>query len=366
MALCGSPYFGSRGITGEFLAPLLRRAHQICQLSLDSMHHTTADVIVRILAQHLPPASRAALLPAAAQLVEAANVALDTCRDEPHVAWRSSALSQLGTERIPPDEVRSNISDGSSFDSSMLSAYEAAAAGGAVQLDEMRCGKHEHVFCEQVLPQPGQESLWHGGLMGSLTMLHLDNLPMLGKGGAIQISALLAQAPHLQCLSLLGYDGPVDAVLSAAVQQCRQLQSISVGGCRLLTDAGLRSLCQLPPQLRSLSIHNCIMVSSGAILDVVLWHRVSMLSIDLWGTRAGGQELAGLLASGKFKRVNVGGSLASDASQREGLLRTVFNDLPMSCGTDLSTESPSLLLSQRVMFGPRFHNLLASTGLPVE
>lgn len=389
VALCGSPYFGSRGITGAFLTPLLKRPDQICQLTLDSMHHTTAEVIVRLLALQLPPGSTAVLGPTAVDVTDAAQLIPTAGIEGSHVSWRSSSLPRLQYESGPLYDVDSSMSSGSSLGGLKLLANRPAAAAGSAQLDDMcshcepETGSHspqlssscrEKLYsevcqqqCRQSVPPALQDvTRGHSALLSSLTMLHLDNLPMLSKGGVGQITALLAQAPHLRCLSLLGYDGPVDTVLTTAVQQCQRLESVAVGGCHLLTDVGLCSLCQLPPQLRSLSIQNCIMVSSCAILDVLIWHNLSMECVDLWGTRACGQQLASLLASGRYKRVNVGGSLTSGSSRHEGLLRNVFNDLPVSCGTDLSTTSPSLLLSQRVMFGPRFHQLLAKTGLPVE
>lgn len=393
ITLCGSAYFGSRGITGGFLKPLLKRADQIRELTLDSMHHCTADVVVKLLAQQLPSADSIPYLPAAVELADAALVNVDSGTDEPHHTWRSSALLQLGlgldSAASISDEAASDALHASSLDCSMTSAIRPEAAAATAQLDEMlntdhsepgkgsviedpSCSRHGYSIGDTGLSQ--QEQAWTavqasahlGGMMQSLTTLLLDNLPMLGRGGVRQITALLAQAPSLECLSLMGYDGPIDTVLAAAVKWCPRLESVAVGGCRLLTDAGLRSLCRLRPQLTSLSIQNCIMVSQAAILEVLMWHQLTMEFVDLWGTRACGKELAALLASGRFKRVNIGGSFNHDATPHEALLRSVFNDLPLSCGTDLSTASPSLLLSQRVMFGPRFHQLLARSGLPVQ
>lgn len=394
ITLCGSAYFGSRGIAGSFLKPLLNRANQICQLTLDSMHHCSADVIVKLLSDQLPPADSAIHLSAAVELAEAALANVDTGTDEPSNTWRSSALSELGlgvsSAASLSDVGASDVPTVASMDYSMAAVLGPVAAAAAVQVDEtsnkdrsnlgndrvvedLACSSQGHSSEDAVASHqagarlPSQPSEYRGAMLTSLTTLLLDNLPLLSKGGVQQITALLAQAPCLKRLSLLGYDGPIDTVLDAAVQRCPQLESVAVGGCRLLTDAGLQSLCRLEGgQLTSLSIQNCTMVSHVGILEVLMWHQLSMEFIDLWGTRACGKELAAMLASGRFKRVNIGGGFTHDATPHDALLRSVFNDLPLSCGTDLSTASPSLLLSQRVMFGPQFHHILARAGLPVE
>eukprot|EP00892_Ulva_mutabilis_P000652 jgi/Ulvmu1/10588/UM065_0042.1 len=387
ITLCGSAYFGSRGITGAFLKPLFKRADQICQLTLDSMHHCTADIIVKCLSLQLEPSSISQHLPASVELAEVALAHFDSGPDAPHHTWTSSLLSPHRMEVDPVlsmiDEIGPEISCAASLDCLIESAHGCAErATQIVRFDRLdsidpNLSADTAYYCPSCVPgradsallehdRQSTEACLQGSILGSLTTLHLDNLPLLSKGESRKLTTLLSQAPALQCLSLVGYDGPVDTVLAAAVQWCPRLQAVSVGGCRLLTDTGLRCLCRMRPQMRSLSIQNCIMVSAGAILDVLTWHQGAIEEVDLWGTRACGQDLAELLASGQFKRVNIGGSLTRDASRHEGLLRSVFNDMPLSCGTDLSTTSPSLLLSQRVMFGPRFNQLLANTGLPVQ
>lgn len=200
-------------------------------------------------------------------------------------------------------------------------------------------------------------------LLQSLTTLALDHMPKLREGGPGGICALLAHAPHLLSLSLQGYDGPIDCVLEAAVLSCPSLTSVTVGGCRNLSDRGLLQLCHLAPQLSALHIQSCALLTPQAIQKVLAYHQNTLESVDLWGTRACGSKTAALLTSGRLRRVNIGGTLIGGTALDDGLLRRVLNDISASSVTEVTTIAQSALLSHRVMFAPRYHEVLASSRL---
>ena len=200
-------------------------------------------------------------------------------------------------------------------------------------------------------------------LLQSLTTLALDHMPKLREGGPGSLCALLAHAPHLLSLSLQGYDGAIDCVLEAAVHACPDLTSVGVGGCLRLSDHGLLQLCELGPQLNALSMPSCVLVTYQAIQKVLSYHQSTLESVDLWGTRACGPETAALLTSGRLRRVNIGGTFLGDSAQQGELLRRVMSDIPAASSTEVSSIAQSALLSHRVMFAPRFHDVLAMSSL---
>lgn len=62
VTLCGSPYFGSRGIDGGFLKPLFIHSRNLTSIVLDCMHNVTARTLCSMLLSHSqsglrPPAS---------------------------------------------------------------------------------------------------------------------------------------------------------------------------------------------------------------------------------------------------------------------------------------------------------------------
>lgn len=488
VTLCGSPYFGSRGINGSFLKPLFKRSKALTNISLDCMHNVTAGKLSSMLLSfsqsgglqketsngsthasapawlrsaagerstidslegllygsegsgtfisqleslRLPGTDSFGMDPAAEAAAAAALAGFASLDPPAGVAVAGPSMYAQGRGSSSTHAARDSRGVGERWWADVVSSDERSSAGrgtayGSVARRSSLCSalgqltKHpdgtwvptelptslpappkEHAYEEHELGAPppvvaavpvmrqprcteASTSSW--GLSGnvssvcmlgmptavvpdsewllvSLTTLVLDHMPKLREGGPDSLCALLAHAPNLCSLSLQGYDGSINCVLEGAVRFCPQLSSVGVGGCRHLSDQGLLQLCSLTPQLNALNMQSCVLVTPQAIQKVLLYHQNTLEIVDLWGTRACGHETAAFLTSGRLRRVNIGGTFFGESAQHEGLLRRVMNDIPAASGTEVTTIAQSALLSHRVMFAPRFHELLAMSSL---